>query len=151
MVKWPGFAMPSAHWKRAATKPRRIIDSCVLIAAPWNPDCSRYLAALGHQHHGLMTHNLLGEALAEVSRKFGDEALRRDFHLLVDRFLTEGKITILRLGCIPPEDVESLRSALPFLSKDDAVHLAEAMVHGGTEFVTIDKELTNRINSQRLP
>ena len=31
-----------------------------------------------------------------------------------------------------------------------AVHLAEAMVHGVTEFVTIDKELTNRINRQRL-
>lgn len=45
-------------------------------------------------------------------------------------------------------DLSNLRRALPHLTEDDSLHLAELELHGLAEFVTVDEELTR--NRERL-
>ena len=140
--------MPSAHWKRSARKPRRLIDSCVLIAAQDHTGCARYLTALGHAHHGYVTHNILGEILS-AARKF--EAFERDKVLaFVLSLLLGGKLTVLPLGPVPHETLHALTGALPHLSPDDAVILAEMKELGFHCLATIDGELASRKNREAL-
>ena len=143
--------MPNAFRRRAAVKPRRVIDACVIIAAPveQNAACSDYLTGLGVQHHGFLTHALVGEVVQGMY-KHTETALRLSLYRYFDNLLLAGLLSILPVREISHEEVARLRANLPFLSLADAVHLAETLEQGFLEFVTIDRELTNRRNRERL-
>ncbi len=129
-----------------------MIDACVIIASPVerNLACAGYLSKLTLQHHGCLTHLLIGEIVNGVCSHIPRREVREQLYAYLDELIVEKRISILPIKRIPPEDISELQEALPFLSEDDAIHLAEMRTHGISEFVTIDKELTNQRNKQRL-
>ncbi len=129
-----------------------MLDACVIIASPaeLDTDCARYISTLRIQHHGYMTHLLLGEVIKAACTKIPERHVREQLYAYLDNLLIEKRIGILPIQRIPAESVSEFRDSLPFLAEDDAIHLAEMRQHGISEFVTIDRELTNHINRQRL-
>jgi len=144
--------MPNAFRRRAAVKPRRVIDACVLIASLMRdiPGCAQYLAGLTVQHHGYITHALLGEVWYGTVNHVRDAFVRQRLYQYVDGLFAEQRLHMLPLVRVSPELVGSFRTLLPFLSEDDALHLAEARTHGFSDFVTTDEELTAPRNALRL-
>lgn len=93
---------------------------------------------------------LTGEVINGVCSHFSDRLAREQLYRYLDELLVERRIKILPIKRIHFDTVSELQEVLPFLSEADAIHLAEMREHGLSEFVTIDNELTNPVNKERL-
>lgn len=129
-----------------------MIDSCVIIASPVenNRACASYISKLIHQHHGYLTHLLTGEIINGACNHISDRLIREQVYSYLDELLVGKRIQILPIKRFHSDRVSELQESLPFLTDDDAIHLAEMREHGLSEFVTIDNELTNPLNKERL-
>lgn len=76
--------------------------------------------------------------------------LRHQLLVYLAELIALRRLAVLPIVWIPPERLEKVREKLPYVTSDDAVHLAEMQAHGIREFVTIDNELTSRKNGNRM-
>ncbi|MBS3164459.1 hypothetical protein J4439_03435 [Candidatus Woesearchaeota archaeon] len=97
--------MPSSFARRTARKPHRVIDACILIAslAERDESCARYLSGLGYQHHGHITHPLIGEVVNGSCRHVRDLFLRRKVFEYLEEMLVRNRISVLPYKTIRPE------------------------------------------------
>ncbi len=128
--------------KQKQTKPKHLVDACIIFDAgviPLSNVDLTYIIGGRASYNCYITHPLLGELIFASSQKIAQQEIREKLYKFVDSLLTEQKLLCLHITPERDKHIEQLKGIDHSMSNSDASHISQAIAQDFTYFITKDK------------